>query len=524
MKSPLTTFLFVCFVFTQIVYANPSSHPESILDVKFYNLSCKVDTALKRLAGVAHIHCISNTDTWNLKFDLSNQMKVYKLLVNGKQMPFSFNGGEISIDLTEPVKRNRETLISILFGGAPPQIGELDFIGSGIYWGKENELPSVLLHQQLGAESWWPCINQHYDQADSMRFSIELPQGLVPICNGQLASQERLPGNFVRHTWDIMDPLSAHEFACAIGDYRMIKESYKDQKGNSNSIFGILRSQELNETQQILQSAITTIKYFEEELGEIPDRIAGLKLVQSNLPGLSWSNLVSFELKRSNFAENQAFITRSIAYQWYGAKVSPASPEDQWLIEAIAGAWGLLPMENDPNSLRVEKYLKTFSMHPENQSIQDVDDLGVEVNANYGIQVFYTLKRLMGNDGAYKDLLKQVLVEFNQEAISEEKFIDFLLKSLGPRYRPYVMQYFKHKRLPVFQYKKISDGRSLSWEYRLMGCVEGIILPVAISVDGFNKELMATDTWQDINFVGGANKNILMDSRTELYILHENLK
>jgi aminopeptidase N len=180
------------------------------------------------------------TDTLNLdaKYMIINQVSIIKA---GKTVPlrYKYDSLNLRINLDRPYKDNENYTIYIDYISKPNDVktkGSAAISDSkGLYFinplGKEKDKP-VQIWTQGETESnsvWFPTIDKP-NQKTTDEISMTVPDKYVTLSNGLLIKQKKNADGTRTDTWKMDLPHAPYLIMMAVGDYSIIKDSYKGKE------------------------------------------------------------------------------------------------------------------------------------------------------------------------------------------------------------------------------------------------------------------------------------------------------
>ncbi|HZH95137.1 MAG TPA: M1 family aminopeptidase, partial [Flavisolibacter sp.] len=180
--------------------------------------------------------------TDSLRLDAKGmEIKEVAILNGGKNLPlkFTYDGQQLDIDLNKKYKGGEQYTIYIDYIAKPD---ELEVEGSaaitdakGLYFinprGEDKSKPTQVWTQgETEASSVWiPCIDKPA-QKTTQDFSITVPSKYVTLSNGKLAGQKKNADGTRTDNWKMDLPHAPYLFFIGVGDYEIIKDSYKGKE------------------------------------------------------------------------------------------------------------------------------------------------------------------------------------------------------------------------------------------------------------------------------------------------------
>ena len=201
-----------------------------------------------------------------------------------------------------------------------------------------------------------------------------------------------------------------------------------------------------------------------------------------------------------------------IAHQWWGNSVTPARPEDEWLMEALANYSAMLYLEKKRGTKAVDQVLDSFREHllKVNENGETVESTGPIVwgfrlqnsqspgawqliTYEKGAWILHMLRRRMG-DAAFMKLLAELERRFHLTPVSTEDVERLAVelmgeggkKTLGPFFESWVYG----TGLPTLQLTHSAKGLVLTGTVRQTDAEEDFSVDVPIEIQLRNGKMM----------------------------------
>jgi hypothetical protein len=211
----------------QVTYTRQDSLRGSITkerawwDLVYYHLAVEVLPDKKAIIGSNQITYQVLTPYQIMQIDLQDPMVITNVVQEGQELSFSSEGSAHFISLLKPQISGAVASILIYYEGEPRRAKNAPWDG-GLSWKKDsNGIDFIATScQGLGASIWWPNKDHMYDEVDSMLISVEVPNTLLDVSNGQLrrVDHNRLKGTSTYH-WFVSNPINNYGVNINIGDY-----------------------------------------------------------------------------------------------------------------------------------------------------------------------------------------------------------------------------------------------------------------------------------------------------------------
>jgi aminopeptidase N len=351
-------------------------------------------------------------------------MLIHKVTMNNQTLAYNYDDFKIIIDLPRVYKRTEEFTIYIKYTARPEKVKQKGSAAitsaKGLYFinptGLDKNKPTQVWTQgETEASScWFPTIDSP-NQKTSQELYITVPNKYVTLSNGKLEKQTNNTNGTRTDFWDFKKKHAPYLFFMGIGEYEVIKDSYKNIPVDyyvekkyapyAKEIFG--------KTPEMLGffSKITGIEYPWNKYAQIVGRdyvsgamenttavIHGEKAYQ--MPG---------QLIDENIQENT--IAHEAFHHWFGDLVTAESWSNLTVNESFANyseylwreykygkedadAHLLQATEGYKNGQNFDKHLVRFNYH-------DKEDMFDAVSYNKGGAILHMLRNYLGNEAFY---------------------------------------------------------------------------------------------------------------------------
>lgn len=351
-------------------------------------------------------------------------MLIHKVTMNNQTLAYNYDDFKLIIDLPRAYKRTEEFTIYIKYTARPEKVKQKGSAAitsaKGLYFinptGLDKNKPTQVWTQgETEASScWFPTIDSP-NQKTSQELYITVPSKYVTLSNGKLEKQTNNSNGTRTDFWDFKKKHAPYLFFMGIGEYEIIKDSYKNISVDyyvekeyapyAKDIFG--------KTPEMLGffSKITGIEYPWNKYAQIVGRdyvsgamenttavIHGEKAYQ--MPG---------QLIDENIQENT--IAHEAFHHWFGDLVTAESWSNLTVNESFANyseylwreykygkedadAHLLEASEGYKNGQNFDKHLVRFNYH-------DKEDMFDAVSYNKGGAILHMLRNYLGNEAFY---------------------------------------------------------------------------------------------------------------------------
>ncbi len=346
------------------------------------------------------------------------------------KLSYTYDSLQLHIDLDKTYTAKESYTIYIKYIARP---NEYKGLGSeairdakGMYFinplGTDKDKPTQIWTQgETEASSVWiPTIDQT-NQKTTQEFYLTVPSKYVSLSNGILVKQTDLKNGFREDVWKMDLPHSPYLFFIGIGDYAVIKDSYKGKEVS----YYIEKAYE-KVARKIYGNTPQMIAFFESKLGVAYPwskyaQISGRDYVSGameNTTATLHSDAVQQDARELVDGNNwESTIAHELFHQWFGDLVTAESWSNITVNESFADYSQTLWFEHSQgkdagafeNFTGLRNYLSSPSDAEKNlvrffyQNKEDVFDL---VSYQKGGRILNMLRHLVGDDAFFASLNK----------------------------------------------------------------------------------------------------------------------
>ena len=260
-------------------------------------------------------------------------------------------------------------------------------------------------------------------------------------------------------------------------------------------------------------TAVKAFTYFVTQYGNAPStRLKIVELPDDTVPSAWAPEIAALSGRAVTEKTNYRLLANTIAHQWWGASVSPASKDDWWIsdgfsrysearyVESAAGAAGLEEMVKDMSvgalaydSVPLSSAAKLEYFSPEFQSL--VTDKGA--------MILHMLRWVVG-ENKYLKIMRDFATKYAGKSASTDDFRELSEKVFGQKLTWFYSQWMDSTSAPEFKSKYTIYRLGTNKGFRIVGAITQDLdlfrMPVDLRVDTDGKteekriEVVGTDS------------------------------
>ena len=357
-------------------------------------------------------------------------IKEVSLLKGNQHSPLKYNydGSTLNIHLDKTYRYTENYTIYIDYTSKP---NELKAQGSaaitdakGLYFinplGTDKEKPTQIWTQgeTESNSAWFPTIDKP-DQKSTEEIIMTVPAKYVTLSNGKLVSQVKNADGTRTDTWKMDLPHSPYLFFMGVGDYAVVKDSYKGKEVNyyvekeyapvARQIFG------LTPEMMAFYSRILGVEYPWVKYSQMTARDYVSGAMENTTATLHTDALQQDARQLTDGNKYEEYVAHELFHQWFGDLVTAESWSNLTLNESFANfsetVWFEYKHGKDAGDAQnyhdIEKYLADPAnpsknlvryYYPERESMFDM------VTYSKGGRILNMLRNYVGDSAFFKAL------------------------------------------------------------------------------------------------------------------------
>ena len=468
-------------------------------------------TRLMQVNGVATADVISARNAGRLQIDLQAPMQLVSALQQGRSLTIEQEGSAWLISgLSNTLGVH---LVNLEFEGQPVVAANPPWDG-GITWQEDSAgRPFVAsANQGIGASVWWPNKDHPWDEPDSMRISVRVPDSLMNVSNGRLLQVEQHgDGTHTTH-WAVVNPINNYGVNINIATYEHFSEVFYGLNGPLSVDYYVL-PENLEAARRQFAEVPRTLEAFEYWFGPYPFYEDGFKIVEVPYLGMEHQSSVTYgngyangyrgrDLSGSGWGmEFDFIIVHEVAHEWFANSLTNEDVADMWIHESFTNYAESLFLEYHFGWQAAQEYVRglRFAVSHDRPVIPDY---GVNERSSgdmyyRGSNFLHTLRAVVDNDTLWRAVLLGLNREFYHETVGTEALVGYMSEVLGFDVAPLAKQYLMDTRLPVLEY----GFRAGQLRYRYAQVGSDFTMPVDVKVGMLSGESVDSEVYSELRLV-----------------------
>jgi aminopeptidase N len=471
----------------------------SCFDVKYYDLSIRIDPETKSIFGYNRILLESTRDFQKIQLDLFSNMVIDSVVHNGTNLIVEREYDAFIIQFPDIVTKGQQIFLTIHYHGKPITAQFPPWDG-GFVWEKDSLYRDWIgvSCQGIGASLWWPNKDHLSDRPDSMQISIEIPGSFTGVSNGKFIDTLSLNNGNKKWIWKVSYPINNYNVSINIGHYSYFKEKYNGEGGSVDLNFFVL-DYNLEKAKKQFMQVQPMLRCYEYYFGPYPFINDGFKLVETPYYGMEHQSGIAYgnEYQNNEFDFDYIIIHES-GHEYWGNSVSIGDLGEIWVHESFTTYMESLYMEYFHGREAAIEYLEL-----QKETISNKFPMLGPLEVNYdnwmdtdiyfkGAWLLHSIRNTINDDSIWFKLLKETYQEFKYQIITSKDIIQFINANYEYDLEPVFNNFLNNEKIPVLKVteKKKKDKRQL--KYRWKDVNDDFNMPVEIYYNGDRHRLYPT--------------------------------
>ena len=503
---------FATVIFLTLATAMPASAVEK---ARFRTDDYKIDVELlpqtHKLTARATVRVTALDNVNAVTFQLNNGLRITKLKdVNNKSLTPERNTQDSTVrfELASDLAKDASTVFNFEYEGTLESADESPVQGVKLaYIGPDT---SYLLYSGL----WFPIAEYGVNRFTST-ISVTVPAHMVVIGSGKEqigapATASKKPATAIANSKTFTFTSEKPSFPGTIiaGTFQEFKS---DDAGIDMKVYFKPNHQNLGA--EYASTAVKAFTYFVTQYGNAPStRLKIVEIPDDTVPTTWAPEMAILSSRAITEKTNYRLLSNTIAHQWWGVSVSPASKDDWWIsdgfarysearyVESAAGAAGLEEMVKDMSvgalaydSVPLSSAAKLDYFSPEFQSL--VTDKGA--------MILHMLRWVVGEKD-YLKIMREFAAKYAGKSATTDDFRELSEQVYRQKLTWFYSQWMDSTSAPEFKAKYTVYRLGSNKGFRIVGAITQDLdlfrMPVDLRVDTDGKteekriEVVGTDS------------------------------
>jgi tetratricopeptide (TPR) repeat protein len=463
LRTTSLTALTLC-LFTAMVWAAPAK-PQ--LQITSYLISADLDPSVNRLSATADVTFTALEELTTPTFELNNGLQITKV-TDAQGHPLESerltNNSTVRFTLAAPIPKGTSTTFHFTYAGTLK--GSETSPVEGIKLASIEDPISILLYPGR----WFPMTGL-FTNRFTAEMHIRVPSDERVIGSGSgVAAAKSLPGNRTEHTFKWAKPgfpgtIIAGKFLEPItaGNMRVyVTEKHKDHAHDFAS---------LGEREYLFMSGT---------FGQPESTHMNLVELPDDTVSATWApEIAAIAGNRIAARNEQRLLSNTLAHQWWGGQVSPATMNDAWITNGMSRYAELMYLEDSSGKNAFQSAITDISAGALAYDTEPLTTIGrldpfspqfQSMTLEKGAMVFHMLRWEMGDDVFIK-FLRAILSEYTDKSVRSSNVQTIAEKQSNLELQAFFAQWLDGTGAPAFADKysvfRLGDNKG----FRTVGAI-----------------------------------------------------
>ncbi|MGF7180263.1 M1 family aminopeptidase [Tunturiibacter psychrotolerans] len=462
LRTTSLTALTLCL--TATVWAAPAK-PQ--LQITSYLINADLDPSVNRLSATADVTFTALEELTTPTFELNNGLQITKV-TDAQGHPLESerltNNSTVRFTLAAPIPKGTSTTFHFTYAGTLK--GSETSPVEGIKLASIEDPISILLYPGR----WFPMTGL-FTNRFTAEMHIRVPSDERVIGSGSgVAAAKSLPGNRTEHTFKWAKPgfpgtIIAGKFLEPItaGNMRVyVTEKHKDHAHDFAS---------LGEREYLFMSGT---------FGQTESTHMNLVELPDDTVSATWApEIAAIAGNRIAARNEQRLLSNTLAHQWWGSQVSPATMNDAWITNGMSRYAELMYLEDSSGKNAFQSAITDISAGALAYDTEPLTTIGrldpfspqfQSMTLEKGAMVFHMLRWEMGDDVFIK-FLRAILSEYADKSVRSSNVQTIAEKQSNLELQAFFAQWLDGTGAPAFADKysvfRLGDNKG----FRTVGAI-----------------------------------------------------
>ncbi len=480
LRVPAVT-LFAIALLTASAWAAPAK-PQ--IQVTGYVILADIDPAINRLSATAVVTFTALEDLNSVTFELNNGLQLTKL-TDSTNKPLQSerltNNSTVHITLPTPLAKNTSTTYSFEYSGA--LVGADTSPVEGIKLAAVGEPISILLY----AGRWFPMTGL-FTNRFTAEMHIRVPSDERVVGSGYVG-QKSLPGNKTEYSFNWKKP----GFPGTIVAGKFLEPI--SAPGVNNIKVYVTESRKPGAV-DFAQTAAKEFEFMTTEFGQPESGQINIVELPDDSVSAAWGpEIAAIGGRRIMDHNSQRLLANTLAHQWWGSEISPATMNDAWITNGMSRYAEMMYVEDASGKTAFQTAVMDVSAGALAYDTEPLTTLGrldpfspqfQSMTLEKGAMVFHMLRWEMGDDMFLK-FLRGLLSQYTDKPVRTSNLEAVAEAQSKLALEPFFAQWLDGTGAPAFQNKYTVFRLGNNKGFRTVGAINQDLdlfrMPVQLKIE-----------------------------------------
>lgn len=518
LRALFVSTVFLVF-FASMALAQSAGNEKLRFRVDDYKIDAELDPHSHEITARAKVTFTALEDLNSVSFELHNALRVSKVSdANGKPLSAEriAQNSTVRVELPAPLAKDASTSLTFEYGGQMDSADESPV--QGLKLANIDDDTTYLLY----AGRWFP-VNGYGINRFTATINVTVPAHMLVIGSGKETVTDtpaKKDSSNLTKTYNFVYDKPSFPGTIVAGIFQEYKT---DEAGVNLHVFFKPAQQSL--ASEYADAAIKEFTYFVTLYGPIPSNTLRIVELPDDTVPMTWAPEVAAIANRAVTQKiNYRLLANSIAHQWWGASVSPATRSDWWLSDGFARYSEARYIEQAAGPAALEEAVKDMSVgalaydtvplgsaakldmfSPEFQSLE----------TDKGAMILHMLRWVMG-DQKFDQTMRAFATNFAGKSASVADFQALSEQNYGDQLRWFFTQWLDSTGAPEFQAKytiyRLGDNKGFRVVGQITQDLDLFRMPIDLRIDTDGKteekriDVVGTDSAFSIETFGRPRK------------------
>ncbi len=493
LRACLVSTAFLAFVFALPLCAQgPSGNEKLHLRVDDYKIEAQLNPHAHQITARAKVTFTALEDLDSVSFELHNALRVTKVVdANNKPLQAEriAQNSTVRVELPATLPKDASTSLTFEYSGELDSADESPV--QGLKLANIDDDTSYLLY----AGRWFP-VNGYGINRFTSTINITVPAHMLVIGSGtetesDTPAKKGAPSGGLTKTFNFVSEKPGFPGTIVAGIFQEYKT---DEAGVNLHVFFKPAHQSL--ASEYADAAIKEFTYYVTLYGPAPSTTLRVVELPDDTVPMTWATDVAAIASRAVTPKvNYRLLANSIAHQWWGVSVSPASRTDWWLCDGFARYSEALYIEQAAGPAALEEAVKDMSVGALSYdtvplgSAAKLDMFSPEfqsLETDKGAMILHMLRWVMG-DQKFNQTMRTFATNFAGKSATAADFQALAEQIYGDQLRWFFTQWLDSTGAPQFNAKytiyRLGDNKGFRVVGQITQDLDLFRMPIDLRID-----------------------------------------